>query len=207
MRLLHQLFPPMRAILEAVNTDGYKHAVANGLTPYLHNKDRILDVGCSDGKLSSELMRRNETLKILGVDVQLDLPARMPRALYNGNGLPFPDSTFDIVMAVDVLHHIKDMQGTLQEMSRVSRKYLLIKDHVWDGSRITWWLLSFFDWCTNAPYGIPCAYNFPTLQRWHDYFSLLELNLRGETQISNFPLKLNRRFNYVFSLEKARARA
>ncbi len=204
MEFTHQLLSPLRTILEAISTDSYKETVADGLFPYLHHEDRVLDVGCNDGKLSSDLMRRNQTLRILGVDIQLNTYAGMPRALYNGSDLPFPDSTFDIVMAVDVLHHIEDMTAGLFEMRRVSRKYLLIKDHVWDGSRVTWSLLCFFDWLTNAPYGIPCAYNFPTLQKWHDYFNLLELQVTGETQISNFPLKLNRKFNYIFSLEKAK---
>jgi SAM-dependent methyltransferase len=139
--------------------------------------------------------------------VQLNQPAKIPTALYDGGRLPFPMTSFDIVMAVDVLHHVKDMAVVLEEMTRVSKRYLLIKDHVWDGHILSWLLLSFFDWCTNAPFGIRCAYNFPTLEKWQRYFSSLGLVIRKTRQVSHFPLKLNGKYNYVFLLEKSEARA
>ncbi len=197
---------PIRALLETVNNRTYRESVLQSLFPLIASHSRILDLGCSDGNLARELMKRNTTLQITGVDVQLNQPARIPTALYDGARLPFPLTSFDIVMAVDVLHHIKDISVVLEEMTRVSKRYLLIKDHVWDGHPVGWLLLSFFDWCTNAPFGIPCAYNFPTLARWQRYFNSLGLSLRAAKQVSHFPLKLNGKYNYVFLLEKSGTR-
>lgn len=196
----------IRTFLETVNNRNYREAVLQSLFPLIASNSRILDLGCNDGNLAHELIKRDKTLRITGVDVRLNQPAPIPTALYDGARLPFPMTSFDIVMAVDVLHHVKDMSVVLEEMTRASKRYVLIKDHMWDGHTLSWLLLSFFDWCTNAPFGIPCAYNFPTLERWQRYFSSLGLAIRATRQVSHFPLKLNGKYNYVFLLEKLEAR-
>ncbi|HLO16363.1 MAG TPA: class I SAM-dependent methyltransferase [Anaerolineales bacterium] len=197
---------PIRTFLETVNNRSYRESVLQSLFPLINNNSRVLDLGCSDGNLASELIKRNTTLQIVGVDVHINPPARITAALYDGNRLPFPVSSFDMVMAVDVLHHVKDIRVVLEEMTRVSKQYLLIKDHVWDGHVLSWLVLSFFDWCTNAPFGIPCAYNFPTMKRWKGYFNSFDLATKMTKQVSHFPLKLNRKYNYVFLLEKVKRR-
>jgi ubiquinone/menaquinone biosynthesis C-methylase UbiE len=198
----HVFLTPIRVFLEAANNRSYRESVLQGLSPLIDSNSQILDLGCSDGHLASDLIERNHTLQIMGVDIHLNPPVRIPVALYDGSRLPFPVASFDIVMAVDVLHHVKDIPSVLEEMTRVSKRYLLIKDHVWDGYVLSWLVLSFFDWLTNAPFGIRCAYNFPTLKRWNRYFNSFDLAVKMAEQVSHFPLKLNKKYNYVFLLEK-----
>ena len=199
----HVFQSPIRTFLETVNNHSYRESVLQSLFPLVNSNSRILDLGCSDGILARELIKRNTTLQIVGVDVHINPPSRIPAVLYDGKNLPFPMALFDMVIAVDVLHHVKDIPVVLEEMTRVSKRYLLIKDHVWDGHIISWLLLSFFDWLTNAPFGIRCAYNFPTMKRWERYFRSFDLASRVTKQVSHFPLKLNRKYNYVFLLEKS----
>jgi ubiquinone/menaquinone biosynthesis C-methylase UbiE len=198
-----RLMAPVRAVLETVNNRGHREAILRGLLPLLADGARILDVGCDDGTLPAELMRRNASLRVVGVDVQDLRPARIPKVVSDGGHLPFPDASFDVVMAVDVLHHTSEIMSVLREMTRVSSRQVLIKDHVWDGHNVTWLLLSLFDWCTNTPYGIRCAYNFPKLERWLAYFRSLDLRCRVAVPIAHLPFRLNEKFNRIFLLEKS----
>lgn len=46
--------------------------------------------------------------------------------LYDGSRIPFGDSTFDTVMAIEVLEHIPDWEYTFREMLRVAARTVLI---------------------------------------------------------------------------------
>jgi ubiquinone/menaquinone biosynthesis C-methylase UbiE len=202
MAIRFRLLAPIRAFLDAVNNRRYKKIINDTLLPFLKDGSHVLDIGCNDGYLANLLIKKNQTLHIIGADVQITHQGYIPSVIYDGKNLPFPDASYDVVMAVDVLHHTEDIMVVLREMSRVSKYNVLIKDHVWDGNRITWMILSFFDWCTNAPYGIRCAYNYPTFDQWQRYFNALSLTIQEYTQVSNFPFQLNKKFNYIYSLIK-----
>jgi SAM-dependent methyltransferase len=201
-RYSFHLLSPIRAILDTVNNRRYKKVIIDGLHPLLKDGSFVLDIGCSDGYLDNQLIKQNRTLHILGADLQYTQKSKIPSVIYNGKRLPFPNASFDVVIAVDVLHHTEDIMVVLREMSRVSKHYILIKDHVWDGNRITWLFLSFFDWCTNIPNGIRCTYNYPKLDQWHRYFNALSLTIQESKQVSHFPFKLNKKFNTIFVLAK-----
>ena len=199
-----RLLSLVHAFWEVANNRGYRQVLLRGLLPLLDDGTQVLDVGCDDGALAHELMERNASLRIVGIDIQACRPAQIPKVIYDGSHLPFPNASFDVVMAVDVLHHTTDIPSVLGEMARVSRRHVLIKDHVWDGHAAARLLLSLGDWCTNAPRGIRCVYNFPTLEEWRAYFHSLGLESRATAQIAHFPLRLNEKFNWIFLLEKSR---
>lgn len=202
MAISFSLFSLIRAILDVVNNRRYKKEIIDSLHPLLKDDSFVLDIGCSDGYLANQLIMQNQTLHILGADIHYPHMSKIPSVIYNGKRLPFPDATFDVVLAVDVLHHTEDIMVVIREMSRVSKHDILIKDHVWDGNRITWLFLSFFDWCTNAPNRIHCTYNYPRLDQWQNYFKALSLTIWEYTQVSHFPFHLNKNFNYIFALAK-----
>jgi SAM-dependent methyltransferase len=85
---------------------------------------RILDVGCGTGA-NLEMLARFGNAE--GVDVSTEaLDFCRARGLKNvrqgqAERLPFPDSSFDIVTALDVIEHLDDDTAGLSEMGRILR--------------------------------------------------------------------------------------
>jgi SAM-dependent methyltransferase len=88
----------------------------------------VLDVGCGTGTTDRILMPRVKSLQ--GVDVSEEMLAHarvnVPQAQftwYDGEKLPFPDETFDAVMAICVLHHVPISRRLklVSEMVRVTQ--------------------------------------------------------------------------------------
>lgn len=94
----------------------------------LSNVKKVLEVGCGIGVLSYYLAEKYKW-EVTGIDLD---PEQIERAKndYRENKyirfieadatkLPFGDNEFDLVLAVDVLHHIPDWDEALREISRV----------------------------------------------------------------------------------------
>lgn len=88
----------------------------------------VLDVGMGPGRLSQELARRG--FAVSGVDASDEMVAlareRLPEArerLVQGDllDLPFPDGSFDAVVATGVLEYVPDKQRAVEELARVLR--------------------------------------------------------------------------------------
>jgi SAM-dependent methyltransferase len=94
---------------------------------------RLLDVGCGTGMPEVQLSRlRISQVSFFGVDV---LPARVIeavgaakahniRARYaagDGCKLPFGDGKFDSTFCIAVLQHVRDVEGAVAEMARVTK--------------------------------------------------------------------------------------
>ncbi|MBI4744271.1 MAG: class I SAM-dependent methyltransferase [Actinobacteria bacterium] len=93
-----------------------------GLVKNGSEKIRILDVGGYPG-LISDFLPDDETF-ILDV-VPCDKPNYI---LGDGTAIPFDDSSFDLVMAIDTLEHIpiEKRQKFISELLRVSSKYIIV---------------------------------------------------------------------------------
>jgi ubiquinone/menaquinone biosynthesis C-methylase UbiE len=92
----------------------------------------ILDAGCGEG----ELVRRGVLPAAVPV-VSLDLNAESlsyfrahcgPRALVRASldALPFADGRFDAALCLEVLEHLPDPAAALRELSRVTRKAVIL---------------------------------------------------------------------------------
>lgn len=88
------------------------------------NPKTILDIGCGTGETLSFLKTVFPKAKLYGVDVSNQAvkytkdrghSAKVSDALR----LPFPDGTFDAVLLLDVIEHIKDDAAVIKEAKRV----------------------------------------------------------------------------------------
>jgi len=134
---------------------------------------RVLDVGAGDGSLDSRLLELRPDLKVTGIDVLIRPRTSIPVVSFDGQSIPFPDKSFDIVMFVDVLHHASSAARLVKEASRVGRG-VIIKDHVRDGlfSAPT---LRFMDFVGNARFGVALPYHYWNRQQWDEVLRAAQL--------------------------------
>jgi SAM-dependent methyltransferase len=166
---------------------------------------RILDVGCGDGLLDHLIVQKRPDLQIRGIDVLVRDLSHIPVAQFNGEFIPYGDASFDGVMFVDVLHHTHDPMILLREAVRVTRKFILIKDHTLNGvfADLT---LRFMDKVGNARHGVVLCYNYWPREKWLDAFDVLDLKVRAWTaNLRIYPWPANwffeRQLHFVARLE------
>lgn len=177
---------PLRMLDERFLFPMRRNNLTNLLAPHLGKDDTILDVGSSCGRLASQLMKR-VGCKIEGIDVLLQPHAYIPVQQYDGCHFPFCENSFDGVMMVDMLHHTTYHEQVLREAVRVSRRYLLIKDHFWE-THADKAGLRFADYIANAPYGIDLPYNYLRIAEWVQMFNQLGLRIVDFAQFRYIPL-------------------
>jgi len=142
----------------------------------------VLDLGCGDGRLAASMLRLRPDLRVTGVAVLLRPKIDIPVQEFDGQHLPFPDRSFDVVMIVDVLHHTADPLVILAEAGRVARSHLIVKDHNCNGilARLT---LRLMDYVGNAWHGVALPYNFWTREQWRQAFQLLGFNPASSREV------------------------
>jgi ubiquinone/menaquinone biosynthesis C-methylase UbiE len=87
---------------------------------------RLLDVGCGNGFFSHYFSQICDTV---GVDYSEKMLVRNPIAQkirMDANHLSFQDLSFDIVFCHALLHHVENPDRIIQEMRRVSKKFVVI---------------------------------------------------------------------------------
>ena len=88
----------------------------------------VLDVGCGDGSAAAVAARVLDGHRIVGVDWSQDALRRAARRLpqvvrgeLSGGGLPFASGSADAVLFSEVVEHLVDPDGALDELRRVLR--------------------------------------------------------------------------------------
>ena len=96
----------------AENSAGYLLAA---LQPGLE----LLDVGCGPGTITVDLARRVAPGRVIGIDRAPEVSIEL--RVGDVYALEFPDASFDVVHAHQVLQHLTDPVRALSEMRRVLR--------------------------------------------------------------------------------------
>jgi ubiquinone/menaquinone biosynthesis C-methylase UbiE len=154
----------------------------------------LLDIGCGDGKLAHLLLEKRPDLRIEGVDVLLRKKTWLPVKPFDGINLPFAEASFDGAMLIDVLHHTLDPLPLLRQALRVSRRWVIVKDHVLSGPGAAL-RLRFMDYVGNARHRVALPYNYQSPSEWRALYQCLDVRVVAEvTDLGLYP----RPFDYVF---------
>src|SRR5713226_402172 len=121
------------------------------LLPELRAGMRLLDVGCGPGSITRGLAERVAPGEVVGLDLSRetlaaargDAAARGLVNLHYQEGsvydLPFPDASFDVAYAHQVLQHLRERGAALREMLRVVRPGGLVAVRDVDWGTVAYW--------------------------------------------------------------------
>lgn len=193
----------LRFFFDRIFFPRYKRNLARILASLCPKDSYVLDFGCDDGSVAAKINEYNPSLKIVGVDIDDHRPSVIPKKTYSGDTIPYPDDTFDVVIASDVLHHTDRIPHYMNELKRVSRKYIIIKDHATDNPFFHR-LIRFTDFISNVPYGIRCSNNFLSTKKWLRIFDSLFLEVVDRPGRLHFGFGITEKLNPVFKLAKRR---
>ncbi|MGR8007259.1 class I SAM-dependent methyltransferase [Streptomyces hypolithicus] len=110
----------------------------------------VLDVGCGPGTITADLAALVAPGRVTGVDAAQDVLGRgrdavaerglgnVEFAVADVHALDFPDDSFDVVHAHQVLQHVGDPVAALREMRRVCRPGGVVAARDSDYAAMTW---------------------------------------------------------------------
>ena len=119
------------------------------LLPHLAADAKVLDVGCGPGTITAGLADRVPRGHVTGIDAAQEI-IEQARAAAGGRenldfatgdvyALDYPDDSFDVVHAHQVLQHLGDPVRALREMRRVTRPGGLVAARDGDYGGMTWY--------------------------------------------------------------------
>lgn len=182
--------------------------LAELLAAQIPQRASVLDIGCGDGTVGSLIKKLRPDVVIQGVEFLSRPGCKIECRAFDGSSLPFSDACFDVCLFVDVLHHTENPEILLREAARVSRSFVLIKDHL-DENSFDNATLRFMDWVGNRPHDVVLTYNYQSRKQWAEHFSkcgLAEVNCTTEVPLypAPFGLLLGRGLHFVSLLKKTK---
>lgn len=126
---------------------------------------RALDFGSGDGWMAAQLLESGLVREITGVEVLERPDALLTPIVYDGTRLPFEDRSFDLVYAVDVVHHTPSPGHTLRDALRCCGRTFILKDHTYTRRR-TKLVISVLDEIGNRRFGVRSRYRYQRGWEW-----------------------------------------
>jgi ubiquinone/menaquinone biosynthesis C-methylase UbiE len=176
----------------------------------LRENDRVLDIGSGSGELAAQIAKRasdnQRTISIQGAEKHPRGDEAVETIAFDGYTIPVDDGHYDVTILADVVHHEEDYMKLLREAVRVTKRYLIIKDHVANGF-LAYPRICFMDWAANNPYGVKCLYRYFSVAQWKEHYAELGLTIEKEWRtIRLYPEPFNfifgNRLQYLAVLEK-----
>jgi ubiquinone/menaquinone biosynthesis C-methylase UbiE len=146
------------------------------LSQFVPAQSSVLDIGCGSGEAGQWIAERQQC-EVTGLETVVRPDCRIPCTKFDGHNLPFESSSFDVALLSDVLHHADDPQKLLSEAVRVSRRWVIIKDHASENSLQRWFLWA-MDYLTNPP-----PFRYLSRRQWKDMLDSCNLVERQRREL------------------------
>jgi ubiquinone/menaquinone biosynthesis C-methylase UbiE len=182
---------------------------ADYLSKLIPDNSSVLDFGCGNMYTAVELLKTLPNLQVTGLDVVKDQnlddkflsDKRLSFKLLTTKEIPFPDNTFDVVVALATMHHTVDPEYYLSELKRIIKPtgciilieemYLHLLDKAWISSQ---------DWLLNKmKAGVPVPLNFRSHKHYLNEFKKQGLKIVFEDGIRSSVTYMH---VYVYKLTK-----
>ncbi len=168
----------------------------------------IVDFGCGSMEISKKIQHQSFINKIIGVDIFKSNYKYKKLKYYQYNKTDdLKKFKSDIVLVVDVLHHmgIKNSHKILKKLARNS-KMLIIKDHFEHGM-ISRQLLRFVDFYANYAYGVVIPKVYYDEKTWMKTIKLSKLKQvyfekNFQQHDGLFNIILNKKHHFISVLKK-----
>ena len=170
-------------------------------------KIAILDFGCGSMEISKKLQKHSFVKKIVGTDTfDFKFKTKKMRYVQSNKFFESKNNKFDLIIAVDVLHHIgiDDAHKILKKLSKISR-HIIIKDHFEHGF-FSRHLLRFVDFYANYAHGVNIPKKYFDYKSWNKTVhksSLKEIKFIKNFQQHDglFNLILNKKHHFISLLK------
>jgi 2-polyprenyl-6-hydroxyphenyl methylase / 3-demethylubiquinone-9 3-methyltransferase len=121
---------------------------------------KILDMGCGAGFLTHDMAKLGH--EVVGIDLseeslqvaeKLDETGRIKYLQADVTKIPFPEASFDVVCAMDLLEHIENPKAVVQEAARLLKPDGLFFFHTFNRTILSWLVvIKGVEWCIkNTP--------------------------------------------------------
>ena len=174
-------------------------------------KITVLDFGCGSMNVSRKLNKYSFIKQIVGIDTfYFTFESKKMQYVQSDKFFKSNNTKFDLVIAIDVLHHIGIDQApkVLQKLSKISNN-IIIKDHFEHGF-FSRHLLRFVDFYANYAYGVNIPKKYFDYKSWNKVVKKSALNevklIKNFQQHDGlFNLILNKKHHFISILKNAKS--
>ena len=173
--------------------------IIRAIAPFIDERTRVLDIGCGNAVVSSEIMR-HFGCRLIGTDVQKYLSRNIEfRKMPSYNKLDFNNNEFDLGLFNDVLHHIPGglQMVLIKEALRVCSRVLVFEVEPSLLAKLAEYPLN---WINNRNVPIPLSHR--AKEEWLELFQ--ENHIRSNFYPVARPSLWYPFVNYLFYLEYSR---